>query len=73
MRSDRGEVDFEVAGLDDSSLLGIDADAIAIRDGVGDSKERDLKVVTDRDHGVAIILDDFDFFADAGILEFVSD
>ena len=40
---------------------------------MGDSKERDLKVVTDWDHGVAIVLDDFDFLADAGVLEFVPD
>ena len=61
------------SGIDITDEYTINADTERIRDGVGDSKERDLKVIADRDHGVAIVLDDFDFFADAGILEFVPD
>jgi hypothetical protein len=49
VRSDRSEVDLEVARLDDAAFLGVDADAVGIRDGVGDAVEGDLEIVPDVD------------------------
>ena len=43
--ADWGQIDFEIAGIDDASLLGVDADAIAIGDRMGDAEEADDEII----------------------------
>lgn len=69
---DRGQVDLEIARLDDRPLRGRDEQAEGIRDRMGDVIEFDLEVAG-LDDGVLVVLEKLRIGADARFLQLVPD